>query len=95
MKRNIFLVNDFDKQFILEMHKKATQKNYVNFNIIEEQKQNAKSILTGNGFNAEDANEIAQFSVIKIKAKVKQMLNLLQKYILIHYHQVMLKEILI
>lgn len=69
MKRNIFLVNDFDKQFILEMHKKATQKNYVNFNIIEEQKQNAKSILTGNGFNAEDANEIAQFFRDKDKSQ--------------------------
>lgn len=69
MKRNIFLVNDFDKQFILEMHKKATQKNYVNFNIIEEQKQNAKTILSDNGFSPEEANEIAKFFRDKDKSQ--------------------------
>ena len=63
------MVNDFDKQFILEMHKKATEKNYVNFNIIEEQKQNAKTILNNNGFSPEEANEISQFFRDKDKSQ--------------------------
>lgn len=61
--KKLFILTEFDKNMILEMHKNATQKNYNRINLYETKrtKETVKSILTKAGMNEKDADDIAEF----------------------------------